>query len=64
VIASGTGGAALTVNLPVADHGVLALVDSPVCGLSEDRPCCDSTRQNLGPGVSGGITANGSVFWL
>ena len=57
-IDTGTGGAELTVNLPVVDHAVLAFV------VGEESPCCDSTRQNLGPGVSDCITARGSVYWL
>src|SRR5437867_3166973 len=49
---------ALIVNVPVVDHAVLAFV------VGEESPCCDSTRQNLGPAVSDCIRARGSVYWL
>jgi hypothetical protein len=55
-IDTGVGGAELIVNRPVADQSVLALV------VGDDRPCCDSTRQYLGPEVSDSITAVGSVY--
>src|SRR5882672_8711452 len=44
-IETGTAGAELIVNRPVADQSVLAFV------VGEARPCCESTRQNFGPEV-------------
>ena len=63
-IDTGTGGAELMVNVPVVDQAVLAFVEAPVSGLNEESPCCDSTRQNLGPGVSDCNRTSGSVYWL
>jgi hypothetical protein len=57
-IETGTAGAELIVNRPVADQAVLAFV------VGDARPCCDSTRQNFGPDVSDNITCVGSVYWL
>ena len=43
---TGVGGAELTVNVLVADHGVTAAV------VGEAAPCTEWARQNFTPGVS------------
>src|SRR5262245_20087953 len=55
---TGVAGAELIVNRPVVEKAVLAFV------VGEESPCCDSTCQNFGPGVSDSITCVGSVYWL
>ena len=57
-IETGVAGAELMVKVPVSDQSVFAFV------VGEARPCCESTRQNLGPEVSDSITWVGSVYWL
>ena len=55
-IDTGVAGAELIVKVPVVDQAVLAFV------VGEESPCWESTRQNLGPGVSESSTIDGSVF--
>ena len=50
---AGVGGAELTVNVPVADHGVTAAV------VGEESPCTECTRQNFCPGVSDSTVRDG-----
>ena len=57
-IETGVAGAELIVNRPVVDQSVLAFV------VGDERPCCERTRQNLGPDVSDSISWDGSVYWL
>lgn len=51
---TGVGGAELTVNVPVADHGVTAAV------VGDESPCTEWTRQNFCPGVSESTVRDGS----
>jgi hypothetical protein len=46
VTETGTGGAELMVNVPVADQAVTAAV------VGEESPCAERTRQNFLPEVS------------
>jgi hypothetical protein len=55
---TGVAGAELIVKRPVADQSVSALV------VGDESPCCERTRQNLGPDVSDNISWVGSVYWL
>ena len=52
---TGTGGAELTVNVPVADQAVSAAV------VGEASPCAERTRQNFLPDVSDRICRVGSL---
>jgi hypothetical protein len=51
---TGVGGAELTVNVRVADHGVTAAV------VGDESPCTECTRQNFWPGVSDNSVRVGS----
>src|SRR5262245_14286849 len=55
---TGVGGAELTVNVPVADHGVTAAV------VGDASPCTEWTRQNFWPGVSDSTVRVGLFSWL
>jgi hypothetical protein len=55
VTETGTGGAELIVNVPVADQAVTAAV------VGDELPCAERTRQNFVPGVSDRICRVGPL---
>src|SRR6185369_10183804 len=55
VTETGTGGAELIVNVPVADQAVSAAV------VGEESPCAERTRQNFVPAVSDKISRVGPL---
>src|SRR5712691_11172808 len=63
-IDTGVAGAELIENVPTADQSVSAFVPGPLGVSGEESPCCERTRQHLGPDVSDSTVADGSVYWL